>query len=60
MEDWTIQFFQLAFKSQKFSDFKWVYKRAKCDPNGLEIAIFSKTLQKIAQQRGALPPNPSL
>ena len=36
-------------------DFKWIYKRAKCDPNGLRIAIFSKTLQKIAQRRGFAP-----
>ena len=26
--------------------------------NGIKIAFFSKKLQKIAQQRGALPPNP--
>ena len=28
--------------------------------NGIEIAFFSKKLQKIAQRLGALPPNPRL
>ena len=27
-------------------------------PNGIKIAFFSKKLQKIAQQLGALPPDP--
>ena len=52
--------FSVGFQIFKFSDFKWIYKRAKCDPNDLRIAIFPKTLQKIAQRRGALPPNRSL
>ena len=33
-----------------------VLKRAKCDWNGIKIAIFAKKSLKITQQLGALPP----
>ena len=53
-------FFQLIFKSQKFCSFKWLWKRAKCNPNGIKRAFFSKKLQKIAQRQGASPSGPRL
>ena len=43
-------FVQLAFKSQKLY-FKWLWKRAKCDPNGIKIASFSKKLQALCVTR---------
>ena len=51
-------FFQLAFKHQKFCFFIWLWKRVKCDPNRIKIVFFSKNLQKIAQQLGAPLPCP--
>ena len=50
------EFVQLAFKSQKLSSFRWLWKRAKCDPNGIKIAIIFQKIKKIAQRLGDLPP----
>ena len=38
--------------------FKWFWKYAKSDPNGIKIAIFSKKLQNIAQQLRTSPSDP--
>ena len=38
--------FDLNFRFQQFSSFKWLQKRAKCDQKALNLAIFSEKLQK--------------
>ena len=42
---------QLAFKSKKFSSFKWLQRGTKFDPNCAKMAIFSKKFGKIVQLR---------
>ena len=41
----SISFPDLTVKFQQFSAFKWLQKRAKCDPNGVKMAIFVEKSQ---------------
>ena len=53
-------FFQLAFKHQKFCSFKWLWKHAKCDLNRFKITIFFQNIMKNRPAAGGSATMPPL